>query len=102
MDPLSITRQVFRIGFLTAGAAALLFWVSHHAEVSFADGLRYVREAQRIDRGDYKGGLLYAIDHPVHPLAIAAVHKFIGGEGPFTWQTAAQAAAVIALVLAVV
>jgi hypothetical protein len=86
-----------------AAAAALLYWTSHHAEVTFADGLRYVREAQRIDRGDLDGGLLRATDHPVHPLAIAAAHRMIDPDpGPYAWQTAAQAAALVALVLAVV
>lgn len=98
---MSLRRQFIRVGLLTAGAAALLFWVSHHAEVSFADGLRYVREAQKIDRGDYAGGLFRAVDHPIHPLAIFAAHAAIGGIGPYEWQTAAQAAAVGALVLAV-
>jgi len=99
----SLIARVARIGLLTAAAAAFLYWSSHHAEVSFADGLRYIREAQRIDRGDYAGGLLRATDHPVHPLAIAAAHRLLGGDpGPYDWQTAAQAAATAALVLAVV
>src|SRR4051794_16366321 len=84
-------------------AAALVYWSAHHTEVTFADGLRYIREAQRIDRGDYAGGLLDATDHPVHPLLIAAAHRLIDPDpGPFAWQTAAQAAAAAALVLAVV
>src|SRR5207245_11583457 len=98
----SLTHRGVRIGLLMAGAWALLYWVAHHQEVSFADGLRYVHEAQQIDRGDLAGGLLHAIDHPIHPLAIAATHALLGGEGPFAWQTAAQAAAVLALVLSVV
>lgn len=99
---MSLTSRIVRIGALMAAAAALLYWTSHHAEVSFADGLRYVREAQRIDRGDYAGGLLRATDHPLHPLAIAAAHRALdGGPAPHDWKTAAQAAAVVALVLAV-
>lgn len=99
---MSLTSRVARVGLMMAAAGALLFWVTHHAEVSFADGLRYMREAERIDRGDYSGGLLRAIDHPMHPLAIAAAHALTGGLGPYDWQTAAQAAAVAALVLSVV
>jgi hypothetical protein len=98
----SLTHRVARNIGLMAAALAFLYWIDHHAEVSFADGLRYVREAQQLDRGDYAGGLLRAIDHPLHPLAIAAAHALIGGAGPYDWQTAAQAAAVLALVLAVV
>ncbi len=70
---------------------------------------RYIREAQQIDRGDLSGGLLRAVDHPIHPLAIVAAHRAIidrtgpyEGQGPYDWQTAAQAAATLALVLAVV
>jgi hypothetical protein len=39
----------------------------------------------------------------MHPLAIAAAHRAIGGgDGPMAWQTAAQAASVLALALAAV
>ena len=105
---MSLTKQVARIGLLTAAAAALMFWINHHAEVTFADGLRYIREAQQIDRGDLAGGLLRAVDHPMHPLAIVAAHRALidrtgpyEGQSPFDWQTAAQAASALALVLTV-
>lgn len=91
-----------RMAVLMAGAAVLLFWVSHHTEATSADGLRYVREAQRIAQGDFTGGLLHAIDHPAHSLAIAAVHAVFQGDDPFAWQTAAQVASTIALVLTVI
>lgn len=100
---MSLTARVARIGLLMAAAVAVLYWTSHHAEVSFADGLRYIRAAQRIDRGDYAGGLWNAADHPIHPLMIAAAHHLIDrNQGPYAWQTAAQAAAAVALALAVV
>ncbi len=105
---MSLTKRVARIGLLTAAAAALMYWTNHHAEVTFADGLRYIREAQQIDRGDLAGGLLRAVDHPAHPLAIVAAHRALidrtgpyGGQGPYDWQTAAQAASALALVLTV-
>src|SRR4029077_20577034 len=105
----STSKRVVRIGLLMAAATAYLFWINHHAEVTFADGLRYIREAQQIDRGDLTGGLLRAVDHPVHPLAIVAAHRSLidrtgpyHGQGPYDRQTAAQAAAARALVLAVV
>lgn len=98
----SLTQRTARIVLLSAATAGFLFWFSHHAEVSFADGLRYVREAQLITRGDFAGGLWRAIDHPMHALAIAAMHTVIGGgDSPFAWQTAAQAASVLMLVMAV-
>ncbi|MFO0952737.1 MAG: glycosyltransferase family 39 protein [Isosphaeraceae bacterium] len=92
-----------RIGLLMLGASALLFWVTHHAEVSFADGLRDVKQARQITLGDLQGGLWQAVDHPLHPLSIAGIHQVLGGgDRPYAWQTAAQAASVIALVLAVI
>ena len=105
---MSLTKRVARIGILMAAAAALLYWINHHAEVSFADGLRYVREAQQIDRGDLAGGLLRAVDHPMHPLAVVAAHRALidrkgpyEGQSPYDWQTAAQAASALAMVLTV-
>ncbi len=102
----SLTKRIARIGLLMAAAAAILYWINHHATVSFADGLRYLREAQQIDRGDYAGGLLRAVDHPMHPLAIVAAHRLLidrsgpyEGQSPLDWQTAAQAASTLALVL---
>jgi hypothetical protein len=99
----SFLSRAVRIGVLMAAAGALTYWSAHHAEVTFADGLRYVHEAQRIESGDYAGGILRATDHPVHPLAIAAAHRLLDPDpGPYAWQAAAQAAAAVALVLAVV
>lgn len=99
---MSLSSPGIRVCMLMAGTSALLFWTTHHAEVSFADGLRYLREAQQITEGDYSGGVLRAIDHPMHALSIAATHAVLGGSGPYAWQTAAQVAAVFALVLAVI
>jgi Dolichyl-phosphate-mannose-protein mannosyltransferase len=84
------------------GAAGLLFWVTHHSQVSFADGLRYVREGQQVAHGDFAGGMIRAIDHPVYPLTIAAVHAVIGGDHPYAWQKSAQIACFLALILAVI
>jgi 4-amino-4-deoxy-L-arabinose transferase-like glycosyltransferase len=86
---------------LTAFAAVLLGWLSAHTDILFADGLRYVVQAQRIDRGDLVDGLLKSVDHPAYPLAIVAAHRFIGGTSPVAWQDAAQLAAVVAGVLLV-
>jgi hypothetical protein len=99
----SLTRRIARIALLMVAAGGLLYWVSHHAEVSFADGLRYVHEAQRVCAGDLRGGALAATDHPMHPLVIAAVHRILGGDdsAPYDWQTAAQGATVLMLILAV-
>ena len=91
-----------RIGLLIVLAGALLGWLSAHTEILFADGLRYVRQAQTLERGSWTEGLLRAVDHPVYPLEIALAHRLIGGEGPESWQAAAQAAAIAAGILLVV
>ena len=78
-----------RIGLLMACAAALLGWVLRHSEASFADGLRYIRQAEQIDRGAWRDGLIRGIDHPLHPLGILATHRMIGGDGPVSWERAA-------------
>ncbi len=86
---MSLTKRVARIGFLMVAATGLLYWINHHAEVTFADGLRYIREAQQIDRGDLAGGLLRAVDHPIHPLAIVAalsLRPLTAGIGPYEGQ----------------
>ena len=64
------------------GAAGLLAWMNYHTEVTFADGLRGIQQAEAIDRGAWTEGVIRSVDHPLHPLAIAAVHRLIGGAGP--------------------
>jgi Dolichyl-phosphate-mannose-protein mannosyltransferase len=82
-------QHAVRIGLLMAGSAILLYWISRHVEASFADGLRYIHQAERIDSGSWKDGLLHGVDHPLHPLAIVAAHHLLGGAGPASWQQAA-------------
>jgi hypothetical protein len=88
------------------GAATLLAWLSVHTEILFADGLRYIAQAQRIEAGAWRDGLVGSVDHPVYPLAIAATHGGIGVGGwkqtPESWQAAAQGASLIAGVLLVI
>src|SRR5262245_47887102 len=85
-----------------AGAAGLLGWLAGHTAICYADGLRYMAQAQRIDRGAWAEGLVGSVDHPIYPLAVAAAHRLVGGEGPAAWQAAGQVAAVVAGVLLVV
>jgi hypothetical protein len=83
-----------------AGATALLAWLVGHTEILFADGLRYIDQARRLDRGDWSGGILGAVDHPLYPLAVAAARRaWRLGEGPEGWQAAAQRASAVAGVL---
>jgi hypothetical protein len=98
----SRTQHARRIGLLMLLAAGLLGWLSAHTEVLFADGLRYIDQARRLDGGAWGDGLVGSVDHPVYPIAIAAARRLIGGSGPEDWQRAAQAASITAGVLLVV
>lgn len=103
---MSKTQHGARIGLLMVLAAALLGWLSANAEILFADGLRYIAQAKRIEGGAWREALIGSVDHPVYPLAIAACHRGLGvggwDQGPEAWQSAAQAASVMAGVLLVV
>lgn len=99
---LSLAQHIRRVGLLMTCAAALFAWRNYHAEVTFADGLRYIEQAQRIDRGAWREGLLHAVDHPTYPLAIVGMHRLIGGAGPVEWQRAAQLVCIAAAVLLVI
>jgi 4-amino-4-deoxy-L-arabinose transferase-like glycosyltransferase len=70
-------------------AAALLAWVVRHTETSFADGLRYIHQAEKIHAANWREGLITGIDHPLHPLGIDAVHRMLGGVDAGSWQLAA-------------
>jgi hypothetical protein len=85
-----------------SGVSVLLVWLASGTEVMFADGLRYVAQAQKIERGSWSEAVAHAVDHPVYPLAVAAVHGVWGENSPIAWQSAAQAASTIAGVLLVV
>src|SRR5215469_14898376 len=83
-------------------AAALLGWLAAHAEIMFADGLRYIRQAQSLDHGALRDCLRRAVDHPLYAMAITTLHHEMGGEGPIAWQHAAQGASILAGVLLVI
>jgi hypothetical protein len=83
-------------------AALLLGWLAVRTEIFYTDGLRYIAQARTIDKGSLSKGFLHSVDHPVYPLAIMAIHRLKGGDGPRDWQTAAQLAAVISGVLLVI
>lgn len=94
------TRHGIRIAALMLLAAALLTTLAFRTDILFADGLRYIAQAQRWSSGH---GLetLRAVDHPIYPMAVALAHKVRGGEGPVSWQAAGQTASVVAGVLLV-
>jgi hypothetical protein len=86
---LTTLRHAARAGMLLALSAALLAWGTHHTETSFADGLRYIHQAERIEAGSWRDAALEGSDHPFHPLGVAVVHRLLGGHGPASWQKAA-------------
>ncbi len=96
------SQHAVRVGLLMAGAAILLGWVIRHSEASFADGLRYIHRAERIQADDFRGGLISGVDHPLHPLGIAVIHKLLGGIDPGSWQLAASLLCFISAILLVV
>lgn len=99
---MSLIQHGLRVGLLMVGAACLFGWLTYHSEVTFADGLRYISQAEAIERGAWSQGLIRSVDHPLHPLAIAAAHRLIGTDGPVSWQRAAQVVAIGCCVLLVI
>jgi hypothetical protein len=95
-------KHIARVILLMAGVAALLGWTASNTSILFADGLRYIDQARRLDAGRTLDGLFRSIDHPAYPLVIAGMHRVLGGETPVDWQHAAQAGSMIAGVLLVV
>ena len=99
---MTLRSNLARVILLMLGAGALLAWTAGNASILFADGIRYIDQARKIDAGDLAGGLFRSIDHPAYPLAIAGAHRVLGGTNPDSWQAAAQFASVVAGVLLVV
>ena len=96
---LTLLEHAVRIGLVMAAAVALLAWGLRHTETSLGDGLRYLRQAEEIERGAWREGMVGSIDHPLHPLAIVAAHRVVGDFGPVAWQRAAVALAFGCIVL---
>ena len=91
-----------RLFLLMVCVAGLLGWTARNTAILFADGLRYIDQAKRLDAGNTFNGLFRSIDHPAYPLAIAGMHRVLGGDGPVDWQHAAQGASIVAAVLLVI
>ena len=99
---MTVSSHLARLMFLIIAAAGWLGWKANHAEIIFADGLRYIDQAKQIAGGATARALFQAIDHPAYPIAIAATHRMMPGSTAGDWVTAAQAASVIGGVLLVV
>ncbi len=89
------------ISLMIVVTAPLGFLVGR-ADVIFADGVRYIGQAERIAGGSWSDGFFRSIDHPLYPLLIAIVHGILGDRGADSWQIAAQGASVLSAVLLVI
>jgi hypothetical protein len=96
------TTHLARIILLMACVAGFLGWTGKNSAILFADGLRYIDQAKKLDAGQTFNALFRSIDHPAYPLAIVGVHRMIGGESPIDWQRAAQGASIVAGLLLVI
>jgi 4-amino-4-deoxy-L-arabinose transferase-like glycosyltransferase len=95
------TAHFRNIAILMLLALGVLTWLYARTDLLFADGLRYIAQAQRIENGAWRDGVQGSVDHPIYPLSIAAVHSLRGGSGPESWQAAAQIVSIVAGVLLV-
>jgi hypothetical protein len=82
-------NHAHRILLLLASSTVLLGWVTKHSEPTTSLGLRYIQQAQQVERGGISEVLLRGVEHPVHPLMIAAAHRLFDGNSPASWQRAA-------------
>ena len=70
-------NNLCRLLLLLAGSTLLLGWVIKHSEPTTSIGLRYIEQAEQIERGGLREVLYRGIDHPLHPLGIAAAHRVV-------------------------
>jgi 4-amino-4-deoxy-L-arabinose transferase-like glycosyltransferase len=96
------TRHFVRITVLMLGSAVMLGWIVKHRAPDRNVGLRSIHQAEQIDRGLWRAGLVGGADHPLHPLLIVAAHRFVGGDSPGSWQRAALFLCFAAVVLLVI
>ncbi|WP_165234309.1 glycosyltransferase family 39 protein [Aquisphaera insulae] len=99
---LMLSQHVVRVILLMAATAAMLVWGLRHTEACYGDGLRAIEQARQVARGDWRGGLIGAVDHPLHPLLILAAHPLVGGDDAASWQRAAVALGFACVVLLVI
>jgi hypothetical protein len=98
---ISLAGHAARLALVLGLTGLLLAWLAAHTDVLFADGLRYIAQARALERGTLAEGIKISVDHPVYPLAIAAMHRLMPGDGPTVWQAAAQGASIVAALLLV-
>ncbi len=82
-------NHTVRILLLLTGSTLLLGWVIKHSEPTSNVGLRYIEQARQIESDGWRDVVYQGIDHPLHPLGIAAAHHLFDGDSPGSWQRAA-------------
>jgi Dolichyl-phosphate-mannose-protein mannosyltransferase len=82
-------QHLRRVALLMAFAAAQIGWGLCRSEATFADGLRYIHQAEQIESEPWASSLVKGIDHPLHPLGIAALHRVLNSASPDSWHRAA-------------
>lgn len=95
-------NHAHRILLLLAASALLLGWVAKHSEPTTSLGLRYIQEAEQVERGGWREVLYRGVEHPLHPLGIAAAHRLFDGDSPASWQRAALLVAFTSSILLVI
>ena len=99
---MTVSSHLARLTFLLLAVAGWLGWRANHAEIIYADSLRYIDQAKQFAGGDTGHALFQAIDHPAYPLVIAAAHTMLSGTNNDHWALAAQVASVVGGVLLVI
>ena len=80
-------KHAYRIMILMAGSAFLLGWMVKHSEPSSNIGLRYIRQAERIEHGLWRDGLARGIAQDIRDLILT---DCVLGETPLVmsvWRT---------------
>ena len=95
-------NHLARLVLLMGCVAGLLGWIGGRSSILFADGLRYIDQARKLDLAPTADNLLRSVDHPAYPLAIVGAHRALGGVSPEAWQKAAQMVSICAGVLLVI
>ena len=95
-------NHAVRILLLLTGSTLLLGWVIKHSEPTSNVGLRYIEQGRQIERDGWREVVYQGIDHPLHPLGIAAAHRLFDGDSPGSWQRAALLFSLTSAVLLVI
>lgn len=98
-------RPIYVAVGLLALSSLVQSWCVGRSVVPALDAVRYVAEAERIERVGFRAALHDGMQRPLFPAAIALVHRTLQGggyRGNDAWRWSAQLAAALPLVLSVV